>query len=170
MPALRNLERSTLLFLKIRGVSFFLCDPVGIKYPLPCHGLSTKSFFSLRTGSLLPFFMEKIFVIRLGFEPKTHSLEGCCSIQLSYRTILSCFGMGQNPHKTPCTDRVYAFCDCKGRKFILFPQISFPQISLPPHFFLYSYAAVPISNRYSGAKSAPFSHSMVLNLIEKFLK
>ena len=22
-------------------------------------------------------------VIRLGFEPKTHSLEGCCSIQLS---------------------------------------------------------------------------------------
>ncbi len=27
-------------------------------------------------------------VIRLGFEPKTHSLEGCCSIQLSYRTIL----------------------------------------------------------------------------------
>ena len=29
-----------------------------------------------------------LFVIRLGFEPKTHSLEGCCSIQLSYRTIL----------------------------------------------------------------------------------
>ena len=27
-------------------------------------------------------------VIRLGFEPKTHSLEGCCSIQLSYRTFL----------------------------------------------------------------------------------
>ncbi len=27
-------------------------------------------------------------VIRLGFEPKTHSLEGCCSIQLSYRTGL----------------------------------------------------------------------------------
>ena len=26
-------------------------------------------------------------VIRLGFEPKTHSLEGCCSIQLSYQTI-----------------------------------------------------------------------------------
>ena len=27
-------------------------------------------------------------VIRLGFEPKTHSLEGCCSIQLSYPTLL----------------------------------------------------------------------------------
>ena len=31
--------------------------------------------------NLLPF-----RVIELGFEPKTHSLEGCCSIQLSYRT------------------------------------------------------------------------------------
>ena len=30
-----------------------------------------------------------IFVIRSGFEPETHSLEGCCSIQLSYRTIKS---------------------------------------------------------------------------------
>ena len=27
-----------------------------------------------------------ILVIRSGFEPETHSLEGCCSIQLSYRT------------------------------------------------------------------------------------
>ena len=27
------------------------------------------------------------FVIRLRFERRTHSLEGCCSIQLSYRTI-----------------------------------------------------------------------------------
>ena len=26
------------------------------------------------------------FVIRSGFEPETHSLEGCCSIQLSYQT------------------------------------------------------------------------------------
>ena len=24
--------------------------------------------------------------MELGFEPKTHSLEGCCSIQLSYST------------------------------------------------------------------------------------
>ena len=28
------------------------------------------------------------FVIRSGFEPETHSLEGCCSIQLSYQTVL----------------------------------------------------------------------------------
>ena len=33
-----------------------------------------------------------IKVIRLGFEPKTHSLEGCCSIQLSYRTDPFAFG------------------------------------------------------------------------------
>ena len=32
-----------------------------------------------------PFFFV---VIRSGFEPETHSLEGCCSIQLSYRTIM----------------------------------------------------------------------------------
>ena len=35
-----------------------------------------------------------IKVIRLGFEPKTHSLEGCCSIQLSYRTDPLCFRVG----------------------------------------------------------------------------
>ena len=28
-----------------------------------------------------------LYVIPLGLEPKTHSLEGCCSIQLSYGTI-----------------------------------------------------------------------------------
>ena len=27
-----------------------------------------------------------LFVIPSGFEPETHSLEGCCSIQLSYGT------------------------------------------------------------------------------------
>ena len=34
--------------------------------------------------NLLPF-----RVIELGFEPKTHSLEGCCSIQLSYGTNIA---------------------------------------------------------------------------------
>ena len=38
-------------------------------------------------------------MIRLGFEPKTHSLEGCCSIQLSYQTI--------------------AFRDCKITQFFI---------------------------------------------------
>ena len=42
--------------------------------------------FNTKTKS--PFYGRRmaIGVIRLGFEPKTHSLEGCCSIQLSYRT------------------------------------------------------------------------------------
>ena len=39
-------------------------------------------------------------VIPLGFEPKTHSLEGCCSIQLSYGT------------RTPALK-----ADCKYRHF-----------------------------------------------------
>ena len=33
------------------------------------------------------------FVIPSGFEPETHSLEGCCSIQLSYGTMLSQKGL-----------------------------------------------------------------------------
>ena len=31
---------------------------------------------------------RNIFVIRRGFEPRTDCLEGSCSIQLSYRTII----------------------------------------------------------------------------------
>ena len=31
-------------------------------------------------------YLRRFPVIPLGFEPKTHSLEGCCSIQLSYGT------------------------------------------------------------------------------------
>ena len=46
------------------------------------YGALTKKARCLSTASFL------LIVIRLGFEPKTHSLEGCCSIQLSYRTIL----------------------------------------------------------------------------------
>ena len=37
---------------------------------------------------LIRWLRSDFSVIRLGFEPKTHSLEGCCSIQLSYRTII----------------------------------------------------------------------------------
>ena len=33
-------------------------------------------------GSVIPAWL--LMVTELGFEPKTHSLEGCCSIQLSY--------------------------------------------------------------------------------------
>ena len=33
---------------------------------------------------------KNYLVIRSGFEPETHSLEGCCSIQLSYQTSSEC--------------------------------------------------------------------------------
>ena len=45
---------------------------------------------------LLIFFSS--FVIPAGFEPTTHSLEGCCSIQLSYGTILN---IAHRPLKRP---------------------------------------------------------------------
>ena len=52
--------------------------------------LLTKASFRRRgiARKKRPTFVERfcLVVIRLGFEPKTHSLEGCCSIQLSYRT------------------------------------------------------------------------------------
>ena len=35
---------------------------------------------------MIPFLVS---VIPLGFEPKTHRLEICCSIQLSYGTIIT---------------------------------------------------------------------------------
>ena len=38
-----------------------------------------------KKGADAPF-----IVIPLGFEPKAHSLEGCCSIQLSYGTNTFC--------------------------------------------------------------------------------
>lgn len=46
------------------------------------HKTQTKNVNN-QFNRLLTFYK----VIRLGFEPKTHSLEGCCSIQLSYRTL-----------------------------------------------------------------------------------
>ena len=42
------------------------------------------------------------FVIRSGFEPETHSLEGCCSVQLSYSTP----GMEQ-VHKVAAKLRIF---------------------------------------------------------------
>ncbi len=47
-----------------------------------------------KKGSLKPVIisvlMTSFFVIPLRFERKTHALEGRCSIQLSYGTILNC--------------------------------------------------------------------------------
>ncbi len=48
------------------------------------------------------------FVIRSGFEPETHSLEGCCSIQLSYQT---------DHKKSRKSGRIPNF-GCKGTKYL----------------------------------------------------
>ena len=51
-------------------------------------------------------------MIPLGFEPKTHSLEGCCSIQLSYGTDARIV--------------VAARCRCKSTKFRGFCKLNRP--------------------------------------------
>ena len=49
-------------------------------------------------SELITKYLAFFYVIRLGLKPRTHSLEGCCSIQLSYRT--KHFGK-LNIHLTP---------------------------------------------------------------------
>ena len=51
-------------------------------------------------------------MIPLGFEPKTHSLEGCCSIQLSYGTNIA---------------NQINISECKSTAFLPFNQ-TFPQL------------------------------------------
>ena len=68
-----------LLFLVIRSGLFY--------YPLPCGLLSNKQKQPLHWKKNFPMLRLLFLVIRSGFEPETHSLEGCCSIQLSYQTM-----------------------------------------------------------------------------------
>ena len=49
----------------------------------------SESYFIKKSKHPLKDVCYLLSVIRSGFEPETHSLEGCCSIQLSYRTIIS---------------------------------------------------------------------------------
>ena len=59
-----------------------------------------------------------IKVIRLGFEPKTHSLEGCCSIQLSYRTDpYFLISDPQLRRLLPCVGCWFSVRGCKGNAF-----------------------------------------------------
>ena len=48
------------------------------------HKLEYKIKATLASGYIVALIA---LVISAGFEPTTHSLEGCCSIQLSYGTI-----------------------------------------------------------------------------------
>ena len=68
-------------------------DDGGQKTTVICHRKARARASSARTflrQTPRPAVTASVpFVIPLGFEPKTHSLEGCCSIQLSYGTVLS---------------------------------------------------------------------------------
>ena len=85
-----------------RWRSVFLCPTTGYLTPKQKHLLHSQDFFFRAPASLTRASSRRstgtrkkhstivecfcFGVIRTGFEPVTHSLEGCCSIQLSYRT------------------------------------------------------------------------------------
>lgn len=52
--------------------------------------LIDKSFLNISIKKAVPSEDTAFYVIPLRFERKTHALEGRCSIQLSYGTILNC--------------------------------------------------------------------------------
>ena len=66
-------------------------------------------------------------VIRLRFELKTHSLEGCCSIQLSYRTILYSDIRTKRKDKRyfnhPFAKRPYVISGCKNNAILTIKKI-----------------------------------------------
>ena len=55
-------------------------------YVIPLFFLGGERGGKNKVGKSLDFLTFGGLVIRLGLKPRTHSLEGCCSIQLSYRT------------------------------------------------------------------------------------
>ena len=58
------------------------------------------------SGRTIPAWLQG--VTELGFEPKTHSLEGCCSIQLSYQANSNVIGRHHHHDAFfPTTFRIY---------------------------------------------------------------
>ena len=66
-------------------------DDGGLKTTVICHRKARAQASLARTflrQTPQPAVAASVpFVIPSGFEPETHSLEGCCSIQLSYGTV-----------------------------------------------------------------------------------
>ena len=62
--------------------------------------------FSIRMKKCRAAFAARRRVIPAGFEPTTDSLEGCCSIQLSYETM-SIFGCKSTKFRS-----IYKFISC----------------------------------------------------------
>ena len=69
-----------LLLAKVRRV------PLGSPQILICGESESTAKIHTSDVSRVVLSRSSREVIRSGFEPETHSLEGCCSIQLSYRT------------------------------------------------------------------------------------
>ena len=62
-----------------------------------------------------------LLVIRSGFEPETHSLEGCCSIQLSYQTPRVCHALVRFTRQiTRAGTAICAYKGNLGAKVLLF--------------------------------------------------
>ena len=93
-------------------LSRFLYAPPAYKSKLLTQMCHTKN------ASLSAMHFADYLVIRLGFEPKTHSLEGCCSIQLSYRT--DPYFLASDPQTgrlLPCVGCWFSVRGCKGNAF-----------------------------------------------------
>ncbi len=84
--------------------------------------LLDESFLNISIKKAVPpKEIQFLYVIPLRFERKTHALEGRCSIQLSYGTILN--------------------CECKGTVFIEITKRIRNFFALTIYFFLFSIQA-----------------------------
>ena len=84
--------------------------------------LLDESFLNISIKKAVPpKEIQLLYVIPLRFERKTHALEGRCSIQLSYGTILN--------------------CECKGTVFIEITKKIRNFFALTIYFFLFSIQA-----------------------------
>ncbi len=84
--------------------------------------LLDESFLNISIKKAVPpKEIQLLYVIPLRFERKTHALEGRCSIQLSYGTILN--------------------CECKGTVFIEITKRIRNFFALTTYFFLFNIQA-----------------------------
>ena len=96
--------------------------------PKPPHAFPRAVNFFVRLGELARHAHKKIapgfaggFVISIGFEPMTYSLEGCRSIQLSYETELD-FRLCP-PERSVRNGRGLLIVDCRWSS-IQYPALS----------------------------------------------
>ena len=91
-------------------------------------GLEPATSWSLTRCATNCATSRSAFVIELGLEPKTHSLEGCCSIQLSYST-------GPNRSRSILDFPCRSGTDCKDSHFFSIARVcrGFFALAPPPY-------------------------------------